>query len=584
MNRPTLLCLLLLAPLPAHAQLDVWAEGTDAVDDGATRDFYNRGAVLSWSQLMGDWRDRTGTLHGDAAWTTVRVDDTDTGRYEAWDVTAQVQAWLAGSSRNLGFFLRPAGGGGPIVFSSREGPAGQQPELVLETSAGTMTLAAAADTHLSRSTYQASGEAAELRVGSSNHLLVRFDLSGVPDASRATLRFFTTEQFGGGLDIGIFDVATGDDATPSVRAGIAADYVMDVGLADHADVVMVEDFEAADWMSNWTSHGGSFEVVEATDGAFGYVPLNGRALRALIPEGENTGLNTRYDFMAETGEEPEAIYFRYYLRLADDWNQSVDGGKLPGISGTYGVAGWGGRRSDGTNGWSARGLFHETIPATRNPLSGRTAIGSYVYHADMESTFGDTFFWTQAWGPDGRGGLIETGRWVCLETYVQMNTPGANDGVVRAWVDGVLSFEMTTLRFRDVARLRIERIWMNIYHGGTAASPYDQHAFIDHVVVARSYIGPMGGVVVPPRLDGGASPTDGGVPPGTDGGARADGGSLATDGGGSASADAGPGGSPGDPGCSCRATGGGGSSLPATLWLLGMALAVRRRTRGRATR
>lgn len=33
--------------------------------------------------------------------------------------------------------------------------------------------------------------------------------------------------------------------------------------------------------------------------------------------------------------------------------------------------------------------------------------------------------------------------------------------------------------------------WMNVYHGGTTPSPSDQHLFIDNVVVARKYIGPM---------------------------------------------------------------------------------------------
>ena len=40
-------------------------------------------------------------------------------------------------------------------------------------------------------------------------------------------------------------------------------------------------------------------------------------------------------------------------------------------------------------------------------------------------------------------------------------------------------------------RLKIEQLWMNVYHGGKAPSPYDQHLFIDNVVIAREYIGPM---------------------------------------------------------------------------------------------
>jgi hypothetical protein len=72
-----------------------------------------------------------------------------------------------------------------------------------------------------------------------------------------------------------------------------------------------------------------------------------------------------------------------------------------------------------------------------------------------------------------------------------MNTPGEKDGILRAWVDGRLAFERTDLRFRQVDKLKIEQVWMNIYHGGTIPSPYDQHAFIDNFVIARQYIGPM---------------------------------------------------------------------------------------------
>ena len=72
-----------------------------------------------------------------------------------------------------------------------------------------------------------------------------------------------------------------------------------------------------------------------------------------------------------------------------------------------------------------------------------------------------------------------------------MNTPTVNDGVLRAWVDGRLAFEKTDLRFRDVDSLKVEEVWMNVYHGGTAPSPRDQHLYIDNLVIASSYIGPM---------------------------------------------------------------------------------------------
>jgi hypothetical protein len=198
-----------------------------------------------------------------------------------------------------------------------------------------------------------------------------------------------------------------------------------------------------------------------------------------------TALNTIYKFDKQIGHEPEEIYFRYYLRLADDWNQTVQGGKLPGISGTYGRAGWGGRKSNGTNGWSARGLFRMTIP-TGNPLAGKTPIGFYCYHADMESSYGTNWIWSK----DYRG-YLETNRWYVIEQYCRLNTIGEKNGVLRAWVDGHLAFEKTDIRFRLTDELKVEQVWMNVFHGGTTPSPYDQHVFIDNVVIANRYIGPM---------------------------------------------------------------------------------------------
>ena len=67
---------------------------------------------------------------------------------------------------------------------------------------------------------------------------------------------------------------------------------------------------------------------------------------------------------------------------------------------------------------------------------------------------------------DGLGHL-ENNRWYCIEQYARLNTPGQNDGVLRGWVDGKLAFEKTDIRMRDVADLKIQSIWINLYHGGT---------------------------------------------------------------------------------------------------------------------
>ncbi|MCP4782979.1 MAG: DNRLRE domain-containing protein [Fuerstiella sp.] len=477
---------------PALADHADWAEGSSPHNDGANREYYNAGAILPWRHFMGDWRDANDIEQGDAAYAVAKVVDDDTLKPVRWDVTTLVKEWVGGIHPNQGMFLRISDGRGPIMFGSRESPdVALHPKLEVTGKAGAVSFDLVADTYLTKSTYRSQGQADELRVSAApDHLLIRFDLkqAATPGAiSKATLVLQTTKQFGSAA-IGVFRCRQGHDELPSMPAlGIAARHENDRGIAEDPDVIFATGFEHSKWQSEWTraEPKDRIDTIDV-DGQFEkFQPLQGKALRSQIAKGTTTGLNTIYKFNDQIGHEPEEIYFRYYLRLADDWNQTVQGGKLPGISGTYGEAGWGGRRSNGTNGWSARGLFRRTVPAG-NPLAGRTPIGFYCYHADMKGAYGTNWVWSK----DYRG-YLETNRWYAIEQYCRLNTPHEKNGVLRAWVDGYLAFEKTDVRFRLTDELRIEQVWMNFYHGGTIPSPHDQHVFIDNVVIAKSYIGPM---------------------------------------------------------------------------------------------
>jgi hypothetical protein len=239
------------------------------------------------------------------------------------------------------------------------------------------------------------------------------------------------------------------------------------------------DFESDGWYKDWSVRKPDERTeTVAADPDLKFQPLRGKALRIKVERGGHYGTSLQYNFRKQLGEEPEEIYFRYYLRLADDWNPAR-GGKLPGIAGTYGRGGWGGRKSDGRNGWSARGLF-------LGQKDGRTPVGFYCYHADMKGQYGAEWVWEK-----DRLGYLENNRWYAIEQYAKMNTPGKRDGILRAWVDGRLAFEKTDLRMRLVDTLKIESIWLNVYLGGTWTSRSDHHLYIDDVVIARQYIGPL---------------------------------------------------------------------------------------------
>jgi hypothetical protein len=480
-----------LTPDDPRAQ---WVEGTMALDDGATRDFYNRAAQLTWDHSMGDWVDANGEQQGSAAYTSSSLPDDDTPGPHTWTVTSLVREWMNGTP-NQGFMLRRVGGDGPFDFYSKEHPVvAERPKLTVVTSAGTFELSPEADTHLDSSTYQGLGDDPRLRIGE-NPTLIRFDLSGVPAGATinsAMLQLWSYAEWGSqGLQVGVFRVFHDPGPLPAARNGIAYSYDGDVGIGGNPDVYEFTSFTDGSWTDVY-ANGGS-PNTELVSSAPGFESLDGPALKVTIPAGENTGMSAAYKFVDQTGSEPEEIYFRYYIRIDQSWDPTY-GGKFPGISGTYGVAGWGGRQSDGTNGWSARGLYQPTVPAGRgNPLADTVPIGSYVYHAEQPTQWGDNVLWQ-----DGYLGYLEKDRWYSVEQHLVLNTPGVNDGILESWIDGRLAYRQTDWRWRDVDSLKIEQIWLDFYHGGTDVPDHDISLYIDNVVIASNYIGPMTGAPCAP--------------------------------------------------------------------------------------
>jgi hypothetical protein len=253
-------------------------------------------------------------------------------------------------------------------------------------------------------------------------------------------------------------------------------------LTGRSEVLLFCDFEQDQWWPAWGAkkQPANTALVDG-DKAFGG---KGRSLQVTVPRGEHMGTAFSFKFRQQVGAEPEEIYFRYYLKLDPDWKHATSDGKLPGISGTYGKAGWGGRKVDGTDGWSARGLFKTKYGADES------AIGFYCYHADMRGKYGEH------WEFKPR---LPHGRWYGVEQYCKLNTPGSEgkpgkkDGVLRGWIDGEPAFEKTDIRFRDVDTLKISEVWVNVYHGGATPVPKeDIHLYLDNMVIARKPIGPVG--------------------------------------------------------------------------------------------
>ena len=475
----------------SYSYVNDFSEGTQELSQGANRDYFNKGANLKWNNYMGDYRDIDNISQGTNPYSVAVIVDDDSEKSVEWDVTKLIQEWINGTYKNHGFYLTVTNGNGPIEFRSREFNDNNQKPVLIINDGSEHIYYPESDVHLESSTaYARMGEQEYMRVGKdSSNALIRFstdDLINHQTIISAKLKLFTYKQYGNSdTSIGIFRLNPGEQYEDTqIKIGFAKDYVNDKSISSHSDVIFSNGFETDSWADDWGVVTHYYSIIE-NDTIRKFRPFINKSFSFLLKEGENYGGSLSYYFEEKIGYEPEEIYFRYYLRLGNDWNQIVDGGKLPGIAGRYNSAGWGGRKSDGTNGWSSRGTFRKTITEDNNPLIGKTPIGNYVYHADQPSTWGDSWVWNK-----GYLGFVEPNQWYCIEQRVKMNDVGSSNGIIQAWVNGKLAFNKTSLRFRTVDRLKIEQIWMNIYHGGTANSPYDQHIYFDNAVIAKDYIGP----------------------------------------------------------------------------------------------
>lgn len=252
-----------------------------------------------------------------------------------------------------------------------------------------------------------------------------------------------------------------------------------------ADVLLRSDFSESNWFSKWQDNTNKNSLkgepprttrIPADATTAGFVPFDGPALQVVIPQGENMGTGLSFFPRTVLGRDPSELYLRYHLRFGSDWNQAQNG-KLPGFGGTYDIGGWGGKPSTGSNGWSARAKFGDPCS------NGKIELASYVYHADMTGTYGQGVKWT-----DGCTNGLSKNQWYAIDYYVKVNTPGQSDGVLRGWIDGKQVMEKTGLRFDDTGEFQIERVWMNVYHGGKVVAPQDMHLFIDSVVVSQEPI------------------------------------------------------------------------------------------------
>ena len=244
---------------------------------------------------------------------------------------------------------------------------------------------------------------------------------------------------------------------------------------------VLERFDSEGFRNRFLMHGRN-EQISVTESP--HASRIGNILRVEIPAGEHYGANFSWRFRDHPSGEPERLYSRYFIYLEPGW-ESGQGGKLPGPSGTYGRAGWGGRPSDGTNGWSARMGFRSGWRRDSTQLS------YYAYDVNMRYRYGRNISWDRSsslLALDSIGEL-DHGRWYCVESLIYLNDPHRSNGRLIGWVDGKLATDTKGLRFRTTPDLRIEEYWFNVYYGGTGVPEKNLVVYFDDLLLADTRLG-----------------------------------------------------------------------------------------------
>jgi len=195
----------------------------------------------------------------------------------------------------------------------------------------------------------------------------------------------------------------------------------------------------------------------------------------------STGSGAQWPF--RLGASYEELYLQYRVKFKPGFEWRL-GGKLPGLIGGYTNSGGvvsGGYVPDGTDGWSARLMWH---------AEGK--IFAYLYYPDMSGQYGENIFLQHANGTDF---VLQDDTWYTITERVRMNTPGQRDGILQIWLNGELVLDRQDIRYRDVSQLAIDGMYFSTFYGGGTpdwAPFFDNWAYFDDFVISTIPISAQG--------------------------------------------------------------------------------------------
>lgn len=505
-----------------------WDAGT-----GPSAERWSQHLRLPWKNRgTGDWTDAAGVPQGNTPFSAAAISAVP--GWVEFDATALVERWVR-TGRNKGFLLRVSGQSTPAVTWA--GRVTDTPPRLTVTLEGGVTVDCPCHAFAGYAESSVAGldTRASARTSPATKCILQFDLSGITgQVVDAKVAIYALSKAGVPVSLDTYEcdppeyqLAT-SQTTPVL--GLAA-AVGENNLAGHPDVIRAGDFGDL-------TPGVLFDSVQLSAEATAEqlpdpdAPGSTMFRGSFTPQGRGS-FSGRVETMRARADDPlrppavveDEMYCRLYVFLEDDWRSTRDANKMAigwdlrmgwwnNAGGGYwqSTTGNGGARGTGLkllapagkNGasqsydcWEYQGhsIRMEAGKGTDdgNPYEAMRPLESYVYSLDQQSDYGEIIRLGTA--------VLQRGRWHCLEQHIRLNSISgpydslgngqANaDGVLRTWVDGVLVSEVNTLRWRRHPEMGVQGPWVNWFYGGKQATERTMHYRMNHLVVARTYIGP----------------------------------------------------------------------------------------------
>ncbi len=197
----------------------------------------------------------------------------------------------------------------------------------------------------------------------------------------------------------------------------------------------------------------------------------GKSLRVKFPKGGFDSSPSGAQWKTDLGGTFDELYLSYYVKFESGFEFDKIG-KLPGFGG---------------------GLdFQDRVASTEwsGKLMWREAIPEFYLHSPLESE--KKYPWIQG----GSSFKFQTNKWHHIVLHYRMNTVGAQDGLMEAWLDGNPAGSYTGIRFRSNPRVGITLFFFSTFFGGNIvdAPSADNYALFDEFVVSTLPLEPTTGL------------------------------------------------------------------------------------------